>query len=179
MWKNTPSSYGFINKLLHWISALIIIGLFILGYWMVGLDYYSEWYQKAPHIHQSVGFLLIVMTAFRLVWKRMETPLTDIETHSALVKKSAKAAHNVLYLLIALLMLSGYLIPTSDGRAIEIFNWFEIPALGKLFEKQEDIAGLVHEYLAYSLIAIAFLHALAAIKHHIIDKDDTLNRMIK
>ena len=75
-------------------------------------------------------------------------------------------------------MISGYLMSTSDNRAIEIFNWFSVPALGELFANQEDISGMIHEYAAYILIAVSAIHALAAMKHHIIDKDETLKRML-
>lgn len=75
-------------------------------------------------------------------------------------------------------MITGYLISTADGRGIEIFEFITIPAYGAIIENQEDIAGLVHKWLAYSLIMLAILHALAALKHHLIDKDNTLNRMI-
>ncbi len=76
------------------------------------------------------------------------------------------------------LFISGYLISTADGRAIEVFNWFSIPALGELFSDQADIAGEIHYYLAFSLIGLAVLHALAALKHHYINKDNTLKKML-
>ena len=82
-----------------------------------------------------------------------------------------------LYFGILLLVVSGYLISTEDGRPIAVFDWFEVPALGALFAAQADIAGLVHQYVAYSVISLAVLHALAALKHHFIDKDATLKRM--
>ena len=75
-------------------------------------------------------------------------------------------------------MVSGYLISTADDRAIEVFGWFEIPATLTSIENQEDIAGEFHFYLALTLISLASAHALAAIKHHLIDKDNTLRRMM-
>ena len=71
------------------------------------------------------------------------------------------------------------MISTADGRSIEVFSWFEVPALGSVIDNQEDIAGEVHKYLAYGLIGLVILHAIAALKHHIIDKDATLTRMIR
>lgn len=77
-----------------------------------------------------------------------------------------------------MIMISGYLISTADDRGIEVFMFFVVPGFGSFFENQEDIAGLVHQWLAYILIALSLLHAMAAVKHHVIDKDNTLNRMI-
>jgi cytochrome b561 len=77
------------------------------------------------------------------------------------------------------LFISGYLISTADGRAIEVFNWVSVPALGELFENQEDVAGDIHFYLAWTLIGLAVVHALAALKHHFINKDDTMKQMLR
>jgi len=178
MIRNTQTNFGLLTRLIHWLSALTIFGLFGVGYWMVDLSYYSEWYQTAPHWHESVGILLLVVTVFRLVWKTIQITPKPLSTHSASDQKKAKAVHYLLYLLMFTLFITGYLIPTADDRSIEVFSWFALPSIGALFDKQEDIAGTIHEYGAYTLIAIAVLHALAALKHHFIDKDETLKRMV-
>jgi cytochrome b561 len=81
-------------------------------------------------------------------------------------------------MLLFAIMLSGYLISTADGRGLEVFEWFTLPATLSGLEQQEDIAGRVHLYLAWSVIVVAALHALAALKHHFIDRDVTLKRML-
>jgi len=177
MWKNTDKSYGRISKLLHWLSALVVFALFALGFWMVDLTYYSQWYKTAPHWHKSIGILLFIVTFFRLVWRKYNVSPASVETHSRLVQKGAKLAHGLIYVLLVLLMISGYLISTADDRAIEVFDWFEVMAFGELFNQQADIAGVIHQYIAYGLIAFSLLHAFGAIKHHVIDKDETLKRM--
>ena len=179
MWKNTPQKYGGMTKLLHWLSATAVIGLFASGYWMIDLDYYSQWYQTAPHWHQSAGILLFTATLLRIVWRGIHKPPAPVSGHSDLVNKIARGAHLLLYVLLLVIMVNGYLISTADDKTIEIFNWFELPSLGMLFDKQEDISGGIHKYGAYFLLFIAFIHALGAIKHHFIDKDETLMRMIK
>ena len=179
MWKNTEKSYGGIAKIFHWLSALVVFSLFALGYWMVDLTYYSQWYKTAPHLHKSIGILLFIVTLLRLIWRKYNVSPASITSHSPLVKTSAKIAHGLIYMLLVALMISGYLISTADDRAIEVFDWFEVVALGALFDQQADIAGVIHQYIAYVLIAFSLLHGLAAIKHHVIDKDETLKRMIK
>jgi cytochrome b561 len=71
------------------------------------------------------------------------------------------------------------LISTADGKAVEAFEWVSIPALPLALENQEDVAGDLHEIFAWLLISLVAIHALAALKHHFIDKDKTLTRMIK
>jgi len=176
-WKNTANGWGLITILLHWLSALTIIGLFVLGLWMVELTYYDSWYTKAPNIHKSVGILLFALTFVRIIWRHFNTKPDSIAGHTVLEKKGAEIVHSLLYILLFLIMLSGYLISTADSRAISVFGWFDVPATLSGIDKQEDIAGTVHLVLAISLIGLVVLHAFGAIKHHFIDKDDTLKRM--
>lgn len=170
------TQYNRLAKLLHWSSALIIIAMFAAGLWMVDLDYYSQWYQLAPHWHKSVGLCLFALTVFRLIWK-ITTKAPKIEGTTTEIK-IAKAVHHLLYTLLFLIFVSGYMISTADGRDIEVFNWFSIPGFGSFFENQEDIAGNIHYYLALTVIGLASLHVLAALKHHIITKDNTLKKML-
>ena len=170
------NKYNSTAKSFHWLSAILVIGLFAAGYWMVDLSYYSEWYKTAPHWHKSVGLCFVVITISRLIWKLISTS-PPIEG-SAFEKKAATSAHHLIYILLFTMFLSGYLISTADGRGIDVFDWFQVPGLGSFIEDQEDYAGLVHEYVAYTLIGLASLHALAALKHHFINKDNTLKKML-
>ena len=83
------------------------------------------------------------------------------------------------YLLILLIGISGYFISTAKGKAIEFFNWFDVPAiLNEIEESRADLIGEAHEIMAFLLAILVILHALAALKHHFVDKDETLRRMI-
>ncbi len=176
MWRNTHNSYGWISIFLHWLVALAVTGLFALGLWMVDLGYYDPWYQRAPDIHRSIGVLLFAVMLARLAWRYLN-PRPE-PSGTALQKKAASLVHRLLYLLMYLLMLSGYLISTADGRAIDVFGLFRVPATLSGLENQADIAGKIHQLLAFGLIGLASLHALAALKHHFIDHDRTLRRML-
>jgi cytochrome b561 len=146
---------------------------------MVELDYYHGWYRTAPFIHKSIGVLLFLVTLARLIWRLNNVTPQALASHTTMEKKSAAAAHVMLYLLLFALMFSGYLISTADGRAIEVFNLFTVPATVQGIENQEDIAGDIHRWLAYLLIGLVVIHALGAIKHHFWDKDETLKRMLR
>jgi cytochrome b561 len=86
--------------------------------------------------------------------------------------------HGLLYAGIFLVMISGYLISTAKGRGVSVFDLFEIPAFITGLPNQADLAGAVHFYVAWGLVLLAGLHALAALKHHFIDRDATLKRML-
>ncbi|MBL4900319.1 MAG: cytochrome b [Colwellia sp.] len=175
---NTKTNYGYVSIFFHWLSALSIITLFALGYYMVDLTYYHQWYKTAPELHKSIGALLFIFMVCRLIWRYKQVTPTHLASHNNLERKAGKLIHSVLYILIFIITISGYLISTADDRGIEVFDLFIIPGFGSFIENQEDLAGLIHKWLAYLLITLTLLHAVAAFKHHFIDKDNTLNRMI-
>lgn len=176
-WRNSFTNYGLVSILMHWLVALAVVGLFALGYWMVGLTYYSSWYRTAPDIHKSIGILLFALMVVRVVWRFVSKGPAPLQSHGRVTRLATKSGHGVLYLGLFAVMISGCLISTADGRPIAVFDWFEVPALITSIPRQEDIAGLVHEYLAWGLLIFSGLHALAALKHHFIDRDPTLKRM--
>lgn len=171
--------YGIISKVNHWLSAITIISLYFLGLWMVDLDYYSTWYNDAPNLHKSIGILLALLTVFRLSWKYLTPFPLPNSSHSHLTIKLSKIAHHLLYLCLFIIFISGYLISTADGRAISVFNIISIPALSTPIENQAELAGVIHVYTTDFLILTVAVHSIAALKHHFIDKDNTLTRIIK
>lgn len=176
--QNTTEGFGLVSILLHWIMALAVFGLFGLGWYMVDLTYYDELYKTLPHIHKSVGILLALVFVFRLLWKLNNPVPRPVDGSSRLEILAGRLVHNLMYLLIALIVTSGYLISTADGSSIDVFELFSVPATLTSIPEQEDVAGVVHEYLAYTLIGLVLLHMLAAIKHHFINRDETLRRML-
>jgi cytochrome b561 len=176
-WRSDYQAYAGVAKLFHWISALTILGLFGLGFWMTSLDYYHPWYKKGPDLHRSIGVLLMTLTAARFLYRRIMPLPPMLTSYSQFTQKSAKLGHQLFYVLLLLLLISGYLITTAKGESLHVFNWFQIPGINLGIKNLEDIAGNCHAIIAYSLIFFAIIHSLAALKHHFIDKDMTLRRM--
>ncbi len=178
-WRNGSDSWGTLSIAIHWLSALAIFGLFGLGLWMTELSYYDAWYQKGPDLHRSIGVLLFLLTVIRLCWRLLAGRPRELPEHQEWERFLARLVHALLYLLLFAVMLSGYLISTADGRAVQVFDWFEVAATLQGIEGQEDIAGVVHLTLATILIGLALMHGVAALKHHFIDRDRTLKRMLR
>lgn len=177
--RNSSSGYGLVAIGLHWLMALAIIGMYPLGLYIETLDYYDPNYRIIPHWHKSIGLLLAITLCLRLGWRIANPRPAPLPQHKPWEQRMARITHHLLYLLMACVFAAGYLISTADGRAIEVFNWFTVPALPPLLENQEDVAGELHYWLATGLVSLASLHALAALKHHFIDRDGTLRRMLK
>ena len=172
------NQYQVSQKWLHWVSAFLILGLFALGVWMRTLGYYDSWYQTAPNWHKQIGIVLLFIMVIRMTWRFIVKTPDHLENHKPWEVIVAHITHYVLYFGVFLIMASGYLIATADNRPIDVFGLFNMPVLFTPFEGQEDIAGLIHEYGAYALMALVALHVAGAIKHHMIDKDSTLKRML-
>jgi cytochrome b561 len=176
--KNTRSRYGFISVVIHWLMAMVVIGMFALGIWMRQLSYYDPWYQDGPTIHKSIGVLLFILLLARIGWRSINIRPNDDPVLKKWERTTAHLTHFAMYGLMLMLMTAGYLISTADGRQIEVFNLFSVPATLQGIENQEDIAGEIHQILAWTLILLAGVHALAALKHHFINRDSTLLKML-
>jgi len=174
--KNTTYSYGWLTIGLHWGMALAIFGMFALGVWMTDLNYYDTWYHRAPELHKSIGMLLLFALTFRLGWRLLgERPALLGLWWEKLI---ALAVHRMHYLLMFTVMLSGYLIPTAEGIGIDIFGWLTVPATFTFDKQQADMIGIIHRLSAWGMIGLAGLHSAAALKHHFVDRDITLVRML-
>ena len=173
--RDSELGYGLASRLMHWVMAAGIVTLFALGWWMVGLDYYSPYYTIAPYIHKSAGILLLIMLVARFFWRLTNVRPADTDL-SPLERRVSPLVHWGFYALMFALMASGYLIPTAKGQPIDVFGLFSVPAL-VTGDNQEDAAGFVHEVLAYAIMTLAVVHTAAALKHHFHDKTSILTRM--
>ena len=173
--RDTTAGYGLVSRLFHWITALVIFGLFGLGVWMVGLGYYDPYYTTAPHWHKSVGMLLAFALVARFVWRVVNVKPSD-DGIAPLERILARVAHWSFYVLLFAIVVTGYLMSTADGRPIHVFDWFAIPSPGTN-PGLESTAGAVHVWLSYAVMALAAVHTLAALKHHFYDRKPSLTRM--
>ncbi|MEO1067371.1 MAG: cytochrome b [Pseudomonadota bacterium] len=172
---DTQTGYGWVSRVIHWLMAISIVAMFALGLWMRDLDYYSPYYKTAPDIHKGVGIFLLGLLVVRLAWRALNRKPSHGGV-SVLEQRASTFVHWVLYPLLFLLMVSGYLISTADGRAINVFGLFSVPSV--ITQKGlEAIAGQIHYYTAFVVIAIASAHALAALYHHFFKRDDVLRSM--
>lgn len=173
--KDTEDGYGLISRLFHWLMAIAIFALFGLGWWMVGLDYYSPYYHSAPDLHRSVGILLLIALVARIAWRAVNAKPSDADL-TPFERTAAHIVHLGFYPLLLALLISGYFISTPDGRPIAVFGLFSVPSIVQM-KGLEDTAGFIHRWLAYLTMALAALHTAAALKHHFVDHGSTLRRM--
>lgn len=177
MIRNSFQRFGLVSITLHWSMAAAFIGMYLLGDYMVDLDYYDSWYHRAPELHKSIGILLVAMMLLRFVWNKSQPRPVDL-SDQRLGNRIAHLVHGLFYVLVLLLLISGYLISTAKGKGIDVFNLFSIPAVLSENSERGDNAGLIHEVLASVFMLLVIAHALAALYHHFVVKDFTLKRML-
>lgn len=176
--RNSPSHYGWVSIIVHWLMAIGVIANFFLGEYMVDLDYYDRWYHDAPDIHKQLGVFLGFILLFRFTWTVSQPKPKPLNDH-LLLKKLAQLTHYFFYLALTVLVISGYLIATAKGKGIEITGLFELPALLPESTARADIAGEIHGITAEIFMIVVALHSAAALAHHFILRDHTLKRMLK
>lgn len=175
LFKNSQTRYGFIAILFHWLMAVLIIALLALGLYMINLP---KGLEKTTLYgwHKEYGFLVLILVNLRFIWRlankmpRLSMPLFQ--------QIMAKLVHWALYLFMFAMPISGWLISSAAGVRVSFFGLFSLPNLIPPKLELVSLFKMAHEWFAYSLIAIIILHTLAAFKHHLIDKDDILTRIL-
>lgn len=172
-------NYPLSTRIIHWLTALLVLILFPLGYWMSGLSYYHAWYQTAPMLHVGTGLILMLVLLVRIANRLLARSPAPLASHTQLERTLATSVHLLLYLLLAIMVVTGYLLAGIEGQGVSFYGFFALPSVQFASSNLEDLFEKVHEFCAYGLVAVALLHAGAALKHHFIDRDHTVRRMLR
>lgn len=163
---------------LHWIIALAMIGMVVFGLVLEDMPR-SEGKSALLQLHKSIGVVVLALALWRLVWRLRQGMPQTVAALTAMQSKLMHAVHGILLLCTLLLPLSGMVSSIGNARAISLFGFPFIPQL--LATKNEMLAkigGGTHAILGKVIIAAIMLHVAAALKHHVVDRDGTLRRML-
>jgi cytochrome b561 len=164
-------------KSLHWLMALMIIGMIPLGMYMHELPLSPEKLQLYSW-HKWTGVTIFVLLLARVSWRLTHQPPPLPWHMSKVQRRASQAGHVLLYLLMLAIPLSGWLMSSAKGYQTVWFGVLPIPdLLGKDKELGETLAE-VHELLNWILVTVLIVHVAAALKHHFINRDDVLTRML-
>jgi cytochrome b561 len=178
MFRNTAERYGLVTKLLHWGIAALMLALIWLGWYMVDLTYYDTWYNKSLAYHKSFGIIVLGLSVVFVSWKLYSPSPDALPTIPRWQRAAATIMHYCLIAMLLLLPVTGYIISTSAGKPVAVFDWVTVPAWLPKNDSLRDFAIELHFYLAYGTGFLVLGHAGAAIKHQFLDKDGTLARML-
>lgn len=162
---------------LHWIAGALIAGNLAFGLYMVDLPL-SPAKLKYYSWHKWAGVTIFLLSAARLVWRITHAAPALPATMPAWQRAAANASHHLLYALFFAAPLTGWLFSSAAGFQTVYFGVLPIPDLLAKDPALADTLKLAHRFVNYSLAALVTVHAAAAIKHHVVDGDDVLARML-
>jgi len=194
---NQSTRYTKTAVVLHWLIAICIFGMFALGWFM------SELPKEAPkqmaydlfdwgiytinlaeeasprtfyfNLHKSIGITILALIAFRLFWRITHKAPAILTSYKAWERKLATGVHHLLYLLMVALPATGLIMAIASKYGVK---WFGLELIGGLDNKDlRDIFKEAHEIIGVIILLVLVLHIVGALKHHFIDKDDTVKRM--
>lgn len=183
--------------LLHWLIGLAILGMLAFGLWMTGLP------KDAPkvasfdlfelgiytlqldepvsprtlyfNLHKSFGITLLVLIVLRIVWRFIHKPPVPLDSWKAWERRLSGLSHKALYVLMIVMPLSGIIMSAYGKYSVK---WFGVVLIEGMDNKPiREFFLTVHEISAWILLGLIALHVVGALKHWVIDRDDTMRRM--
>ena len=164
-------------KGLHWLMALLILGLLALGFYMSDLPLSPEKLQFYSW-HKWAGVTVFALVWLRLLWRVTHRPPAYPISMSGLQQALAHTGHLVLYVLMIVIPLSGWFMSSAKGVQTV---WFGVLPLPDLIARDKELGkqlAELHSALNIGLLLLIGGHAAVALFHHLVHKDDTLRRML-
>ena len=183
--------------ILHWLIGALIVFMFLLGWYMtelpkdadkvmsfdlfdLGIAQWNVAQEMSPrtfyfNLHKSLGVTILALVLFRIYWRLSHRPPALLSTLKAWERKLAAGGHHSLYLLMVLIPVAGIIMSLYSKYGLQ---WFGIKLLEGLDNKDlRETFAEVHELLGTAMLVVLAVHVLGALKHRLIDKDDTMKRM--
>ena len=175
--RDNGTRFGAISITNHWVIAVLIIAMLAIGLYMGELPKPSTVRTQWIDFHKSLGIVVLFLGTWRVLWRiccRFPGEIADMVRWQQI---GARTMHIVLLIAIIAMPVTGNMRSSMRGKEVSFFGLFDMPVLPQS-EVIGSAASGVHKWLAYILIGLIVLHVAAALKHHVIDKDATLKRML-
>ncbi len=174
--RNTIDRWGSVSITLHWLTALLVLGLVAVGFVMGELPN-TPMKRDVYALHKSLGLTVLGLTALRLGWRLLQPTPALPDGLPAWQQWAAKLGHFGLYALLLLIPASGWVYNWASNFSTPFFGWTLLDKAGSVDSALKANAHLVHEWGVYALLALLVAHAGAAFWHHYQLKDRVLSRM--
>ncbi|MDZ4200825.1 MAG: cytochrome b [Gallionella sp.] len=162
---------------LHWLIALLIFAAFPLGVYMHELPLSPDKLRLYSY-HKWLGITVLMLAALRLSWRATHRPPPLPDSMPNWEKLVAHTTHHALYILLFAIPLSGWLMSSAKGFQTVWFGVLPLPDLVGKDKELGDILKEVHEVLNFALLGLVIAHVAGALKHHFIERDGILARML-
>lgn len=177
MLRNSKERFGAVAQVFHWGIFLLFVSLYVVAEMMEDAPKGPE--KRALYdLHKSIGISVLFVVFLRLSW-RLANPVPEPSgLVSKWMEKAASVSHFLLYAVMFLMPLSGYLMSVSGGHDVGWFGLFELPSLLGKNEGLHELTEGFHGVMAAVILVLVAIHLLAALWHHFIVKDNVLRRML-
>ena len=177
MLRNTEQSWGAPAKLLHWAVAVLVLAQMGLGWTAV------SWRMSPTKLdlfvwHKSTGMLILMLMVARLAWRSVSIAPSLPAGMGPVERLAARLSHVLLYVLLLLMPLTGWIINSAANIPFRIFWLIPLPAIAQSDKVLADAAARVHLSLFVVLSLLLALHIGAALRHHFLKRNDVLKRML-
>lgn len=162
--------------LFHWLTGLSFIATFAIGFYLVDLPRSPEKFELLS-LHKSFGVAVLIVALVRVIWRLKEGPIQSATSGPAWQEKAATIVHYTLLVSTLLMPISGIIMSVGGGHSVAFFS-IELIAGGEKTEWVNSLGKSLHFYASRVVMITLALHVAGALKHHFIDKDNTLIRMI-
>jgi cytochrome b561 len=172
-----PASYTTTAIALHWVIALLIFFAWPLGVYMHDLPLSPQKLQYYAW-HKWAGVTVFLLAVVRLAWRANHPAPALPASMPGWQQRMASGLHHLLYLLILAIPVTGWLMSSAKGFQTVWFGVLPLPDLVAKDKALGDLLAAVHKILNFGLLALVLAHVAASVKHHLIDRDDILTRML-
>lgn len=179
---DTRENLSMNTLILHWVVAVMMIGLLATGVYMTENEVF-----RLYNWHKSFGVLVIVFVVLRVIWRIKNGWLSPVRDFSRIEEFLSKIVHYLLIFGTLLMPISGFMMSSMSGHGVALFG-IELVArvpnpenpntVIPINDNLQQIGHIIHKSIGYMLIAGVIIHVIGALKHHIIDNDRTLKRML-
>jgi cytochrome b561 len=176
-----PKRYSTVAIVLHWLLALVILAMFVVGIYMTDLPF-SPLRLKLYNWHKWAGVTFLALTLLRMLWRITHRPpalpVAVTRTMPGWQNRAYHATHHLMYALFFAVPLVGWAYSSAAGFPIVLFGQIPLPDLLPANKELADLVKPLHELSALALMTLAGLHIAAALKHQWVDRDGLLTRML-
>jgi cytochrome b561 len=171
------SRYTYTAISLHWLIAIAIIGTFLLGLYVSSLPFSPQRIRLISY-HKWIGVTIFILVLFRVFWRVTHAAPPLPQSIPRWQQIASTVSHGLLYAFMIAIPVSGWLYSSASGVPVVYLGLFKLPNLISADKALAANLKLVHIGLNFTLAAIVIVHILAALKHHFVDRDNVLVRML-
>ena len=178
--RNTDQGWGWPAKLLHWVVAVLVVGMIALGVVMVDVVEDLDLQYRLFQLHKSVGLTILALMLLRIGWRLANPTPDEPGTMRRWEVVAARLTHWAFYALLIAMPVTGFLTAASSPLGIPTVVFGVIPVPHPIAPDKElsETLAFVHENLARVLLALFVVHVGAALRHHLLLRDEVLTRML-